>query len=285
MFNESDWDGRTISVRKDQKPDAASGKFFRFMLGKQKERSAFVDNSPVDTRALYVGNLPFSVSWQALKDLFKQAGVVERADIPLDHQKRSKGFGLVLMEDIEQARVAQEMFHNYDWQGRTIDVRADKNFIEKRTTEPAAAIEKLPPKSVKEKVFKEKIAEPSAQQALNGEDDGTSLFVGNLPYNVDSNEVTDIFQGLGVEKVMVASDAYGKSRGYAQVIMSSAEAAVEAIEKLNGAEVGGRQIQVRYDTKRGAVSTPLVPGSQVYVGNVQLFFNVSSCRSICAGKI
>jgi RNA recognition motif-containing protein len=263
LFDGSEWDGRVLAVRADAQEDAS--------------------------RALYVGNLPFSVAWQPLKDLFKQAGTVERADVPLDAQKRSKGFGLVVMQTVEQALQAQEMFHNFEWNGRFLDVRQDKNFHE-GPTKDNQNFQREPPRErepqregevPKERnAQQEKYVEPTrAQTPTDDKRETTSLFVGNLPYSVDADQVTDLFAEFGIEKVTIALDAYGKSRGYAQVQMQSASDASEAIEKLNGAEVSGRPIIVRYDTKRGTIATPLVPNSQVYVGNVktsnnQLPFNL-----------
>lgn len=75
---------------------------------------------------MYIGNLPWSVGWQDLKDLFRQAGTVVRADIPQDYQGRSKGFGTVVMQSVEDARKAVAMFNGFDWNGRKIEVRNDR---------------------------------------------------------------------------------------------------------------------------------------------------------------
>ncbi len=47
---------------------------------------------------LFVGNLPYRVRWQDVKDLFRRAGTVLRADVSLDvSTNRSRGYGTVLM--------------------------------------------------------------------------------------------------------------------------------------------------------------------------------------------
>lgn len=60
--------------------------------------STCVTHTSWPTRAeLYVGNLPFRVRWQDLKDLFRKCGTVLRADVALTpHDGRSRGFGVVL---------------------------------------------------------------------------------------------------------------------------------------------------------------------------------------------
>lgn len=46
-------------------------------------------------RQLYVGNLSFETTWADLKDHFRTAGEVERADVTVDGSRRSKGWGTV----------------------------------------------------------------------------------------------------------------------------------------------------------------------------------------------
>lgn len=46
-------------------------------------------------RQLYVGNLPFNVQWQELKDMFRHVGNVVRAEVQVDNVGRSRGFGQV----------------------------------------------------------------------------------------------------------------------------------------------------------------------------------------------
>ncbi|KZT53107.1 hypothetical protein CALCODRAFT_511644 [Calocera cornea HHB12733] len=80
-----------------------------------------------DTRTqLYVGNLPYRVRWQDLKDLFRKAGTVLRADVSLGSDNRSRGYGTVLLATAEDAGRAIDMFNGYVWQTRTLEVRPDR---------------------------------------------------------------------------------------------------------------------------------------------------------------
>ena len=82
---------------------------------------------PRDTRTqLFVGNLPYRVRWQDLKDLFRRAGTVLRADVSLAPDNRSRGYGTVLLATAEDAGRAVDMFNGYVWQTRTLEVRQDK---------------------------------------------------------------------------------------------------------------------------------------------------------------
>lgn len=76
---------------------------------------------------LYVSNLPYRVRWQDLKDLFRRAGTVLRADVSLTPDNRSRGFGTVLLATEDDARRACDMFKGFNWQGRTLDVRIDRS--------------------------------------------------------------------------------------------------------------------------------------------------------------
>lgn len=77
------------------------------------------------------------------------------------------------------------------------------------------------------------------------------LYVGNIPRTVDDSEITRIFEEHGaVEKAEVMYDKYsGRSRRFAFVTMKTVEDANAAIEKLNGSEIGGRQIKVNVTEK------------------------------------
>ena len=72
---------------------------------------------------LYVGNLSYSSSEDDLKALFAQAGTVKSVAIIKDRDTgRSKGFGFVEMETDEETQKAITMFHNYQFQQRTLTV-------------------------------------------------------------------------------------------------------------------------------------------------------------------
>ena len=76
---------------------------------------------------LLVSNLPYRVRWQDLKDLFRKAGTVLRADVSLSADNRSRGYGTVLMATEQDAIKAADMLGGFTWQGRTLDVRIDRS--------------------------------------------------------------------------------------------------------------------------------------------------------------
>ena len=74
-------------------------------------------------KKLYVGNLPYSVTDESLKDLFSEAGEVASASIIIDKfSKRSKGFGFVEMSTEEGAQKAKDTFNGKEHEGRKLIV-------------------------------------------------------------------------------------------------------------------------------------------------------------------
>lgn len=76
---------------------------------------------------LYVGNLPFSIGENELRELFAQYG--EIAEVTLIKDKfsgRSKGFGFVTLADDEQATSAIAEMNGKEVEGRAIKVNEAK---------------------------------------------------------------------------------------------------------------------------------------------------------------
>ena len=74
----------------------------------------------------------------------------------------------------------------------------------------------------------------------------TKLFVGNLSFNTTENDLQDAFAAHGVvtRADLMTDRVTGRPRGFAFVTMSSPEEAQKAIDAMNGASVGGRNITV-----------------------------------------
>ncbi len=76
---------------------------------------------------LYVGNLPYSATEQALVDAFSECGTVQSAKIIMDRDSgRSKGFAFVEMATPEEAKSAISKFDGADWEGRPMTVNEAK---------------------------------------------------------------------------------------------------------------------------------------------------------------
>ena len=73
-----------------------------------------------------------------------------------------------------------------------------------------------------------------------------NIYVGNLPYSIDRDELRGIFEQYGeVSAARVVSDREtGRSKGFGFVEMPDAAQAQAAIDALNGNEIGGRKAVV-----------------------------------------
>ena len=73
-----------------------------------------------------------------------------------------------------------------------------------------------------------------------------NIYVGNLPYSVDRDELRGIFEQYGeVSAARVVSDREtGRSKGFGFVEIPDDAQAKAAIEALNGNEIGGRKAVV-----------------------------------------
>ena len=74
----------------------------------------------------------------------------------------------------------------------------------------------------------------------------TKMFVGGLPYSVDSKKLEEMFGVYGaVVSAQVITDRYtNQSKGFGFVEMSNDDEAQAAIKALNDSEVDGRRINV-----------------------------------------
>src|SRR5262245_25295796 len=79
----------------------------------------------------------------------------------------------------------------------------------------------------------------------------TKIYVGNLPFTANENEVRELFSQHGtVESVSLITDREtGRPRGFGFVEMSRADAS-RAIQNLNGKDMGGRPLRVNEAQER-----------------------------------
>lgn len=75
---------------------------------------------------------------------------------------------------------------------------------------------------------------------------GTKLYVGNLPFSVTSQELTDLFSQAGqVISANIITDRFsGQSRGFGFVEMADPDAAQTAVSQFNDYQMKGRGLKV-----------------------------------------
>lgn len=76
---------------------------------------------------------------------------------------------------------------------------------------------------------------------------GNKLFVGGLPYSATDGQLEEHFAAAGkVISAKVITDKYtGQGKGFGFVEMSTTEEAQNAMQTLDGSDLGGRKIVVK----------------------------------------
>ena len=72
------------------------------------------------------------------------------------------------------------------------------------------------------------------------------IYVGNLPWSVNDQDLADTFKEFGtVDRASVIVERpSGRSKGFGFVTMNDDAEATKAIESLNGSDLGGRPLKV-----------------------------------------
>lgn len=84
-------------------------------------------------KKLYVGNLPYSMTDDGLRDLFSEAGSVSTATIIMDKfSGRSKGFGFVEMASDDEAQAAIDSLNGKEIEGRAIVVNEARPMTDRK---------------------------------------------------------------------------------------------------------------------------------------------------------
>jgi len=74
---------------------------------------------------IYVGNLSYSTSQDAVREVFEEYGTVKHVTIVTDRETgRSRGFGFVEMSSDQEARAAIEGLNGTELAGRALTVNA-----------------------------------------------------------------------------------------------------------------------------------------------------------------
>lgn len=130
-LQDSDLKGRPVRLREDK----AAGGSFRSDRGPRGGRGGrggrhgggrgYNDEPASKGTQLYVGNLSYDTTWKELKEHFKQAGEVVRADVMSSDNGRSKGFGIVRFERPVDAEAAISSLNGVELDGRPLEVRLD----------------------------------------------------------------------------------------------------------------------------------------------------------------
>ncbi|CAE7422991.1 unnamed protein product [Symbiodinium sp. CCMP2456] len=220
--------GRKIFVREDREP-----------------------RRPAQGRKVFVGNLPYSVTWQALKDHMRQCGEVLRCDILAEPGTAlgSKGCGIVEYASAASAQRAIRDLSDSELKGRLIFVREDREddvpYRGRRLQDRAPAPMRARSRSYDDRKWRPVRGGYSAEGGS-----GCRVFVGNLAYSVTWQELKDHMRDAGqvmfCQILKEPGTALG-SKGCALVEYSTPKEARKAINMMTDSELRGRKIWVRED--------------------------------------
>lgn len=134
--------------------------------------------------------------------------------------------------------------------------------------------------------------EEEEEEGSGGEEfsDDLRVFVGNLPFSVDSAQLAGLFEQAGsVEMVEVIYDKLtGRSRGFGFVTMSSVEEVEAAVEQFNGYILDGRSLRVNSGPppprEQSSRRAPRGEANRVYVGNLSWGVDNAALANLFSGE-
>ncbi|KAA1069897.1 hypothetical protein PGT21_006313 [Puccinia graminis f. sp. tritici] len=213
--------GRPVFIREDREAHPR--------YGHQPQRPVYPGAAPGGGggpgRQLFITGLAPSVTWQTLKDMFRTAGTVVRADVNV-----AKCTGTVVMSSEAEATAAIATFNGSTIEGSRIVVREDRftqNHLGGTNNQFQAG------------------SRPAAIDPANQEP-STQVFVNNLPYSTDSAGLLALSPGATSAEVMMMG---GRSKGMGVLEFPSLEASAEALTSLQGHMMDGRPIMVKYNER------------------------------------
>jgi len=97
---------------------------------------------------IYVGNLPYTVQDEELREAFEAYGDVMSAEVIFDRRtQRSRGYGFVEMQNDDEGSEAIAALNGSDFQGRELRVDESKPKDEKESSRPREQQRKRPPQN------------------------------------------------------------------------------------------------------------------------------------------
>jgi hypothetical protein len=199
--------------------------------------------SSEDSRKLFVAGLPETITEDVLRQLFEATGgTVLNVSLPKDRATgRPRGFGFVTMATQSEAVAARDSLNGSIQAGNSISVRPFQAEPPKREAGAGGG-------------------PPGAGGAPGGFRDrpqaspDSTLYVGNLPYDANQEELEALITGAGagpVVRIHLPTDPDGRKRGFGFVTLQNAESANAAIEALKGADLRGRPLHINIAHPKG----------------------------------
>jgi nucleolin len=189
--------------------------------------AASEENGP---HKIYVKGLPWKASEAEVKDFFKGCGKIVSAELPVDDSGRSSGTAFVVFSKRSELDAALEldgqMWPNTE---RWLKIQEARSMGPRTPGTPGAGVR---------------------PEGCN------TVFVGNLPWDVEENQLREIFGTCGeIDRVRFATNPEtGEFKGFGHVQFVDGES-TDAAVLLAGTDVNGRAIRVDYAPPRNREGT------------------------------
>ncbi|XP_043718318.1 33 kDa ribonucleoprotein, chloroplastic-like [Telopea speciosissima] len=225
---------RAFSLKSPLASLPLSNKKSRFELYSAVQEEITVEEKPEQTQEeqkekLYVANLPYSLSAEDIKNIIGECGPVVDVEIIKQKDGRNKGFAFITMAAEEEARAVIDKFDSSELSGRIIRVEFAKSM--------------------------KKPSPPPLASAPVGETPH-KIYVSNLAWKARSSHLREFFSASfnPVSARVVFERPAGRSAGYGFVSFATREDAESAISALDGMELMGRPVRLKFSQKNADAS-------------------------------
>ena len=169
---------------------------------------------------VHVSNLSWETTSDSLAEHCKGLSQpIVRCEVARMSNGKSKGWALMDFESLDQVEEGVKVLHDTELEGRYICVRMERKSVE------------------------------NSGEQMDNPSSGVQVVVRNLPWTTTKDDLSAVFTEVGnvsAATVKCFSDS-GRSKGWATVRFETKEEAETAIERFNGTDFGGREIEVRVD--------------------------------------
>ncbi|KAA1094431.1 hypothetical protein PGT21_021098 [Puccinia graminis f. sp. tritici] len=238
-------------------------------------RSSFSEGGQ-SCKQLSISGLPFNVGWQDLKDMFRSAGSIIRADVYFDADGSPTGNGTVIFETSRDAQNAISMFNGFEYEGRTMEVREDRSagansgfrggFRGSSRGGRGSVRGGFGSSGPGGRDTTNLYGDYSGQDGSPGSPPGHTgaprgliggpplsiepnqqIFVKNLPWSTSNDDLVELFQTTGkVQNAEVLFEG-GRSKGVGVVQFETVQEAETAIAKFQNYSYGGRPLSLEFN--------------------------------------
>ncbi|MDF1825376.1 MAG: hypothetical protein P1U68_12090 [Verrucomicrobiales bacterium] len=246
--------------------------------GKRPQRRRIIEEPT--TPRLYIGNLNYDLTDEELEAAFAPIGkVISAAVVRHGDSGRSKGFGFVEMTSVEDAKAAVSKLNDTELKGRQMLVSGAKAEKPRRDSGPREG-------GGRERRSREGGDRPPRREGRSGDRErrgggrggrssderiekpthqvkpaeipvvtSTTLTVANLNKDATSEDISDLFEGIGeVRETSALSAAEGAATGELTIEFTEVEAAQKAVEVIDLKFFMGHQL--RLSEVKGGSSSP-----------------------------